>query len=485
MTLRVKLVISFTVLLVVVIATVGIVASRSIRSILVAQTDRTLASFADRDPSGGGGDPDDEPGARPTQFLRPFAELLVASDGTVIFSQPSGFADDPDPLPDVSGLGDAGGFVDLEAVEGHLEYRAYVERLPDNLAFVRAEPLNDVATATASLVRTLVVAGIGVLLLGGAVTWWMVRRALEPVDEMVETAEAIAAGDLTRRVPDADPATELGRLGESLNEMLGHIEESVEVERESRERMRLFVADASHELRTPLTAIAGYSELRRRGGLAPGAEEDKAWSRIESESRRMKILVEDLLTLARYGHTVPLTYVDVDLCSVCRDAAADQRVSDPDRPVVVLTDGVVTIPADADRLHQVVASLLSNVSVHTPPGTTMELRVLERDDDVQIIVTDDGPGIAADSVDHVFDRFYRADPSRSRKSGGSGLGLAIVAAIVASHGGTITASNLEGGGACFTVTLPKRRGGSASVPGEHSQQIPTKVSASSEERSRS
>jgi two-component system, OmpR family, sensor kinase len=490
MTLRVKLVISITVLLLIVIATVGFVASRSIRSILVAQTDRTLASFADRSP-GSGGDGDDQPVDRPTQFLRPFAELVVAPDGTIALAEPSGFADDPDPLPDVSDLGDTVGFVDLESVQGHLDYRAFVEPLSNDYSFVRAAPLNDVATATSELIRSLLIAGIGVLLIGGGVTWWMVRRSLRPVDEMVDTAEAIAAGDLTRRVPDADPATELGRLGESLNEMLTHIEESVEVERESRERMRLFVADASHELRTPLTAIAGYSELRRRGGLRTPEDEDKAWARIESESRRMKTLVEDLLTLARFGQTVPLTYSEVDLGELCADAVDDQRVSDPERTVSVTADAGVRLIADADRIHQVVVSLLSNASVHTPPGTAIEVRASDLGDHVQIVVQDDGPGIDPAAVDHVFDRFYRADPSRSRKSGGSGLGLAIVSAIVTSHGGAVSASNADGGGARFTVTLPKTPTGgsghdpSASTPPKHSQRMRTQVSALSEDSSAS
>jgi two-component system OmpR family sensor kinase len=275
---------------------------------------------------------------------------------------------------------------------------------------------------------------------------------------MVETAEAIAGGDLTRRVPDLPPGTELGRLGGSLNEMLTHIEHALKVERAGQERLRRFVADASHELRTPLAAVAGYAELRRRGGLATADDEDKAWSRIESESRRMGSLIEDLLMLARLDQSQPLRFEPVDLAAIVGDAAADHRAIAPDRPIEVDAPDSLMVEGDGERLHQVVSNLLSNARVHTPPGTGVNAAVgSDSDGTVRIEVTDDGPGIAGDAVDRVFERFYRADQSRSRRSGGSGLGLAIVQAIVAAHGGTVGASNVEGRGARFAVTLPSRR----------------------------
>jgi two-component system OmpR family sensor kinase len=261
--------------------------------------------------------------------------------------------------------------------------------------------------------------------------------------------------------------------------MLGNIEESVGSEREARERMRVFVADASHELRTPLTAIAGYSELHRRGGLSTPDDEDRAWSRIESESRRMKNLVDDLLTLARFGQGIPLQLSEVDVAIVVQNAAADQVVSDPERTVIVTIDGPVVVTVDEERLHQVVSSLLSNVSVHTPLGTSVEVRATSIGDSVEVVVADDGPGIPLEAVDHVFDRFYRADPSRSRKSGGSGLGLAIVDAIVASHGGTVSATNGERGGATFRVVIPKLRVPRSDQDGSNAQETPSFGSARS------
>ncbi len=465
--LRVKLVISFTVLLLVAIVTVGFVASRSIRTILVAQTDRTLVSFT-RDPRprpeapasfGTPNDEDPPADALPREdrepFLRSVAEVFIAADGTVVFVEPSGFADNPDPLPDVSNIGGTEGFVNLDSVDGSLEYRAYVQPFPDGVLAVRAAPLSGVATAQNELVRTLLLAGLAVLLIGGSVTWWMVRRAMRPVDEMVDTAEAIAHGDLARRVPDADPNTELGRLGESLNDMLAAIEHSLETERDGRERLRRFVGDASHELRTPLTTIAGYAELQRKGALTDRDAENNAWGRVDSEGKRMKRLVEDLLTLTRLGQTMPLDLADVDVAAICRDAAADFAAGDPDRTVRLTGVESVIVTGDSGRLHQVVANLLSNVTTHTPEGTVVTVDVHADADGCAMTVADDGSGIPADAIDHVFDRFYRVDRSRSRDSGGSGLGLAIVDAIVSAHSGTVGAANGPLGGAVFTVRLPR------------------------------
>lgn len=459
MALRTKLVISFTALLVVVIAALGLVASRSIESILIGQIDQTLTGFAQRGPFPPGGlgpDPDDSEG----QFFSSVAEVVINADGEVVFSRPSGFLDDPDPLPDVSEIPQTDEPFFTSSADGSVDYRAISRSLPEEIAsgvtVVRAAPLTEVSSATTSLVQALVLTGLGILLLGGAATWWTVERSMSPVEQMVQTAEAIAAGDLSRRVPELDPDTELGRLGSSLNEMLTTIEHSVETEREGRSRLRQFMADASHELRTPLTAISGYAELRRKGGLNTPEAEDQAWSRIQSESQRMGSLIEDLLTLTRLGQSQPLQVDRVDVAAIARDAAVDHRVVDSTRPVTVSAPESLIVEADGERLHQVFANLLSNVRVHTPQGTHVEIEVREGGNLVAFDVTDDGPGIPAMALPHVFDRLYRADPSRSRRSGGSGLGLAIVEAIVEEHGGTVTASNVPSGGARFTIELPAK-----------------------------
>jgi two-component system OmpR family sensor kinase len=280
---------------------------------------------------------------------------------------------------------------------------------------------------------------------------------MRPVEQMVDTAEAIASGDLSRRVPDLAPGTELGRLGHSLNEMLTHIEEAVETERQGQQRLRQFIADASHELRTPVTAISGYAELRRKGGMSTPEDEERAWTRIESEGHRMGSLVEDLLLLTRLGEGKPLHLSEVDLAQVARNAAEDHQVVDPERPITVAGPETLMIEADEERLHQVITSLLSNTRVHTPPWTKVEIAVSATDGGATITVTDNGVGFPEASLEHVFDRFYRVDPSRSRRSGGSGLGLAIVEAIVTAHRGTVKASNVEGGGARITIQLPQHQ----------------------------
>jgi two-component system OmpR family sensor kinase len=330
-----------------------------------------------------------------------------------------------------------------------------VTTVHEDAVAVRAAPLDEIASATTSLMQTLLLTGLVVLLVGAIVTWWTVRRSMRPIGEMVDTAEAIAAGELTRRVPESDPGTELGRLGASLNEMLSTIEEALTNEQESQERLRRFVADASHELRTPVTAIGGYAELRRKGGLAGAEAEDRAWSRIESESARMAALVEDLIMLARLGEGQPLSVETVDLSAIARDAAADHATIDRDRPVTVEAPDSVMVTGDNQRLHQVISNLLANVRVHTAPGTLTTVRVEDQGAWAVLTVIDDGPGIPEESLDRVFQRFHRADRSRSRKSGGSGLGLSIVQAIVEAHGGTVDADNDPGGGARFTVRLPK------------------------------
>jgi two-component system OmpR family sensor kinase len=467
MTLQTRLVISFSILLLAVIATVGVAASRSIENILVAQTDRTLTSFVTRgpEPRPDHGEPEpipDQPEPPPDEistntdepFLRSFAELFIAPDGTVLRSEPSGFADDPDPLPDVTELPATSGLAFLDSVDGTLRYRASIETFGDGVVVIRAAPLRDIATATSSLIRALLLAGGGVLLLGGVATWWTVHRAIRPVDEMVETAETIAAGDLTSRVPDTATTSELNRLGNALNEMLTHIEAAVTAERAGQERLRQFVADASHELRTPIAAVSGYAELRRTGGLETPAAEDDAWSRIERESSRMSSLIEELLTLARLGQSQPLDMQPVDLVEIARDAAADHATIDPTRPVELTGADHATINGDTERLHQVVSNLLANVRAHTPEGTATTLELTSSDESVELTVTDNGPGIPEAALEHIFDRFYRADPSRSRRSGGSGLGLAIVDAIVAAHGGTVTATNGDPRGTRITITIP-------------------------------
>ena len=312
----------------------------------------------------------------------------------------------------------------------------------------------------------LVVVGVGLLTLVLAffIATWTVSRSFRPLGRVEKTAAAIAAGDLSRRVEVENPGTEVGRLASSLNAMLAHIESAFSARLESEERMRRFAADASHELRTPLVTIRGFSELYRHGALKSDEDITTAMGRIESEAKRMGSMVEDLLLLARLDEQRPLQQKPVDLMLIAHDSVVDTQASERTRDITLVgLDGGPAAPApvlaDEAKLRQVVGNLVGNAVRYTPEGTPIELAVGVRPGEdgsrrSVIEVRDHGPGISEDEAAKIFERFYRADTSRTRETGGSGLGLAIVAAIVGSHGGNVRVMETDGGGATFVVSLP-------------------------------
>ena len=314
-----------------------------------------------------------------------------------------------------------------------------------------------------SLVVLAVLAGVGAAI---------VRASLRPLVEIEQTARAIAAGDLTRRVPDRDPRTEVGRLGRALNTMLAQIESAFGARaaseasaRRSEDRMRRFVADASHELRTPLTTIRGFAELYRQGGARDPAELDRLMRRIEDQAAQMGLLVEDLLLLARLDQQRPLDRRPVDLLALAAEAVNDARAVAPDRQIELVlgdedgeSESALVVLGDDQRLRQVLANLVNNALAHTPAGSPVEVRVgassLDGRPSAAVEVVDHGPGLTREQAERVFERFYRADPARSHADGGTGLGLSIVAALVAVHGGTVQVDSIPGRGARFRVVLP-------------------------------
>ncbi|PRB42740.1 two-component sensor histidine kinase [Arthrobacter sp. MYb23] len=311
----------------------------------------------------------------------------------------------------------------------------------------------------------LVVVGVGLLTLVLAffIATWTVARSFRPLAKVEKTAAAIAAGDLSRRVEVDNPHTEVGRLGGSLNAMLAHIEASFAARAASEGRMRRFAADASHELRTPLVTIRGFSELYRHGALATKDDVAMAMGRIESEAKRMGSMVEDLLMLARLDEQRPLQLKPVDLQLLAHDAVVDTKASSGDRTITLTgLDGAsptaAPVQGDEAKLRQVIGNLVGNALRYTPEGSPIELAVGVRTTpagSVSIIeIRDHGPGIPEAETNKIFERFYRADTSRTRETGGSGLGLAIVAAIVGSHGGTVQVAETDGGGATLVVSLP-------------------------------
>jgi len=319
---------------------------------------------------------------------------------------------------------------------------------------VVAIPLDDVnETLHRLLLVELIVAAVvmGALAVAAGL---IVKLGLRPLRQMETTAGAIAAGELSRRVETADPRTEVGRLGLALNEMLAQIERAFEERRASEDRLRRFVADASHELRTPLTSIRGYSELFRMGAASDPENLAKTMRRIEEEADRMGVMVDDLLLLARLDQGRDIARTPVDLTRLGTDAADDARAVDPGRPITWESDGPVTVTGDEVRIRQVFGNLMQNALRHTPDGTPVHLRVGTDGTDAVIEVRDEGPGMDSETAAHVFERFYRADPSRARANGGTGLGLAIVAAIADAHGGRVELETAPGAGAAFRVHLP-------------------------------
>jgi signal transduction histidine kinase len=389
------------------------------------------------------------------------AVFVFGRNGTLRVSRPSGYADAPDsppalpeiPSPQATAM--QGKIVTLPSVDGSLRYRVLMHSGPAGTTFVTAASLQPVESAVNMLVRTLVLAGAAALAGASLLTWAVIRHDLKPVDRMVETAAAIAAGDLSRRVPDADPDTELGRLAVALNNMLTQIEDGIRQREAAEARLRRFVADAAHELRTPLTSLRGYAELYRQGAIPTPEAVSTAMSRIESEGARMARLVDDLLLLARTDQGRALEKEPVDLVRLAREAAVDFSAADPQRKLERDLGDVAIVIGDPIRLRQVIDNLLTNVRIHTPAGTPARISVQRNGDWAEVTVSDEGPGIPPEDQARIFERFWRGDPSRGRSAGGgSGLGLSIVDSLVRAHGGEISVQSSPGQGTAFTLRLP-------------------------------
>ena len=389
-----------------------------------------------------------------------YAQLVLA--GKVVRSAPIGPSPEgvapaaiPPGLPGSAG-GPPGGSITYTApapLGEHGEYRIRATAVTGGGTLIVAIPLTEVHATLRRLLGLETLIGIAVLIAVALLAGWLVRVGLRPLTGIGDTAGAIAAGDLTRRVEPADERTEVGRLGIALNTMLAHIEAAFEQRRRSEERLRRFVADASHELRTPLTSIRGYAELFRRGAESRPEDLAKSMSNIESEASRMGVLVDDLLLLARLDQGRPLEREPLDLVAVASEAVESARAIDPDRTMELVADDPVRIVGDASRLRQVIDNLLDNTRVHAP-GSPVRIEVSLQGEEALLRIADRGPGLDPELEGRIFERFMRGDPSRSRGTGGVGLGLSIVQAIVTAHGGAVTASAGAEGGTVFDVRLP-------------------------------
>ncbi len=340
-------------------------------------------------------------------------------------------------------------------------FRVRASILANGDLLIVAQPLGDTDSTLHHLLWIeLAVTGGAVLvaLLGG---YWLVRLGLRPLRAMERTAASIADGNLTERVPGENDTTEVGRLARSLNVMLTRIESAFGARvaseqrlRASESRLRQFVADASHELRTPIAAVSAYAELFGRGASEQKEDLERLMLGIRTETSRMEHLVADLLLLARLDEGRPLEQHSVDLVALCAEAVHTAATVGPEWLLTFEASEPIEVMGDATSLRQVVDNLLGNVRAHTPPGTTATVTVGRDAEGAVVTVADDGPGMDPEAAEHIFERFYRSDPSRSRAHGGAGLGLSIVSAIVAAHGGTVAARGRAGAGTTFTVRLP-------------------------------
>lgn len=456
MTLKVRLIIAVSVIAGFLLAASWVVTSTT-ANYLVDQVDEQLArfttgpsAFGPRVPPPAGGV---DPGAYSTMYLGSVV------DGELVTTVTPQRGRSPLAVPTLSAgeaerLAERGSITTVDSSVAGTRYRATAREGRDGTVVVIGIPLDGVDSTVSRLVRVELLATGIVLAALGLITWWVLRLGVRPVRRMTAAAATIAAGDLSHRVGEEARGTEAHDLGVALNTMLERIEAAFAEREETEARLRRFVADASHELRTPITTVRGYAELYRLGGLDDPERLDAAMARTEAESVRMGGLVESLLTLARLDRGTESEPRNVDLSTVVNDAVEDLRVRHPDHPVTVHA-APASVLGQSDQMHQVVANLLTNAAVHTPAGTAIDVTIGTDGSQARLVVRDHGPGLDEESAERAFERFWRADPSRSRASGGSGLGLSIVAAIVGSMAGTVRLERpAEGTGTAAVVELP-------------------------------
>lgn len=466
--LRRRLVLSVAAVAIVAVSATGWLVLRALEDQLIADVDAALrtgpmAGAAEVLPGLLTEGPDEQPPSRgprrPIRVRDQFdtgAEVaaVVYRDGRPVLEFPSGRDDDPDPLFDATAVRRGGGYQTIEAVDGSLRYRVGYVRVADGRGIAIGQSLETVDGTLDDARRILVTTGLLATITIAGLSWLLIRRTFQPVETMIASADRIAAGDLDARTGVHDPTNEVGRLGMALDTMLDRIQEAVDAQTASQERLRQFVAEASHELRTPLTSVRGYAELYRQGGTDPDTVA-LSMARIESEATRMTRLVEDLLTLARLDREPDRAAASVDVAVAAGEAVDAARVVDDARSYDLAVDpGAWIVEGDRDRLRQVMDNLLNNARLYTPPATSVGVHVGPGPRGVRITVTDDGPGIPEADRPRVFQRFWRATRTDENPVDGSGLGLSIVESIVAHHGGSVAVGTAPDGGARFDIDLP-------------------------------
>lgn len=456
------------------VAVVGVLVAVSatliMRSYLTSQLDQDLDQTLNRTRAAlitgygpGGGFDGAPPGARGNRV----GTLSVLVDGDTAYARPLDTQDGRQRAPSQASLDRLTSLetsrkpqtVDLAELG---EYRVASVALQGGEVLYQGLPAGQVQDTIRTLLlleTLLVLAGVGATAVAGRA---LIRHQLTPLREVAATAHEVAQMPLSKgavgetvRVPEdlTDPTTEVGQVGEALNQLLAHVEQSLDARHESEQQARQFLADASHELRTPLSTIKGYAELSRR--MKDPAQLEEVLSKVEDEGERMARLVEDMLLLARLDAGREIQPTEVDLTRLVAEAVHDQTVVAADHTWrVELPAEPVTLEGDEQRLHQLVTNLLRNAARHTPAGTTVETSLVVDDGTITLSVADDGPGVDPELLPNIFDRFARGDSSRTRASGGSGLGTSLVRAIAHAHGGTASVASVPGD-TRFTVTLPR------------------------------
>lgn len=441
---------TWLVVLIVVISAVGLMASSLavtavMRTVLIDRVDSDLSSSV----VGWTQNPElYESGA----IVGPPSEFAVLQITPTGFQHWINAGDSRPNFADVNIDGEPTNVDSLPGSEEDIEWRAIGVTTPAGVTIV-AKSLERERLMIGGLIGVQIFISLIVLMLIALAGAWFIRRAMMPLKEVEITARAIAAGDLDRRVPTWPLNTEVGQLSRALNIMLGRLQKSIETSREKEEQMRRFIGDASHELRTPLTSVRGYTELYRSGATD---DVDKVFDKIEEESGRMKLLVEDLLALTRAeGSRLELKPVDVLELAMSARSSAQAAFAGRTIDVANETEQLPMVNGDAARLHQILMNLIANGFRHGGDDAKVKITLVDDGRDVLIKVSDDGKGMSPAVAEHIFERFYREDTSRSRASGGSGLGLSIVKSLVEQHGGTITVDSMEGQGSTFTIRLPR------------------------------
>ena len=463
MSLRGRLLLAVGAVALVALLTADVATYQSLKNFLYDRVDQSLDSAQQplaHNIGDGHGPRGGQPPIEASRFAPgTFVEVRDA-DGDVSFTAPARFrgGDEYNPSLPVNlelAPGTSKYFtVDAKEADGP-QFRVRATALPNGDQLLTAVPLDDTEATLNRLLAVEVAVTAAALIAAAALGFWLVRVGLHPLGEVEATAEAIAEGDLSRRVPGDDAKTEVGRLARTFNTMVERIQQAFSARDATEARLRRFVADASHELRTPVAAVSAYAELFERGANVRPDDLSRVMTGIRAETARMGDLVEDLLLLARIDEGRPLERERVELVAIAAQAVDASRAVGPEWEVQLDAAHPVEVLGDATRLRQVIDNLLGNVRAHTPPGTATVVRVREEGTEAVIEVADNGPGLAPDDAAKVFERFYRVDASRSRDHGGAGLGLSIVAAIVGAHDGQVgVSSSMTQPGAIFTVRLP-------------------------------